>query len=92
MYSCHQASRILSDALERRLTPIEWLNLRLHLTICGMCRSYAYNIRTLENVLVRLREQVDDDGTQQLSAPDRELILRNLEAITGHTGGEPPAA
>ena len=92
MYSCRQASRILSDALERRLTPMEWLNLRLHLTICGMCRSYAHNVRIMEDVLVRLRQQVDGNGTQQLSVPDRELILRNLEAITGHASGEPPEA
>ncbi len=90
MYSCRQVSYILSDALERRLKPVEWLNLRLHLTICGMCRNYAHNIRVLEDVLVRLRQQVDD-GTQQLSVRDRELILRNLEAITGHASGEPPA-
>lgn len=87
MYSCRQASRIVSDAYERRLTSMEWLNLRLHLTICGMCRSYARNIRILETVLVRLREH-EGGGTQRLSAADRGLILRNLEAITG---GEPSA-
>jgi hypothetical protein len=87
MYSCRQASRILSDALERRLSPMEWLNLRLHLTICGMCRNYAHNIRILETVLVRLRDQAVDSA-QSLSAPDRALILRSIETM-GDTGGEP---
>lgn len=90
MYSCRQASRILSDALDRRLSPMEWLNLRLHLTICGMCRNYAHNIRILESVLVRLRDR-PVDGPLQLSAPARALILRNLEAITAGPDGEPPA-
>jgi hypothetical protein len=91
MYSCRQASRIISDAIERRLSPMEWLNLRLHLTICGMCRSYAHNIRTLETVMLRLRDQAADSA-QRLSAPDKALILKNLEALAGNTDGNPTAS
>ena len=90
MYSCRQASRILSDAIERRLSPMEWLNLRLHLTICGMCRNYAHNIRTLETVLLRLRDQATDSA-QTLSTSDRALILRNIEAIAGDADTGPSA-
>jgi hypothetical protein len=89
MYSCREASRILSDALERRLSPMEWLNLRLHLTICGMCRNYAHNIRILETVLVQLRDRAAD-AAERLSAPDRALILRNIESMAGDTSGKTP--
>ncbi|RMH62910.1 MAG: zf-HC2 domain-containing protein [Zetaproteobacteria bacterium] len=37
-FSCLEATRLASDALERRLTPMERLRLRLHLMMCAMCR------------------------------------------------------
>ena len=80
MVSCRHASRMLSDAMERRLSPMEWLKLRLHLVVCGMCRAYAGDLRILTAALARLHERpvVPDPG---LSEADRAEMLARLMAI-----------
>ena len=35
--SCRQASRLISAKLDRELTSLERIALRLHLTICDVC-------------------------------------------------------
>jgi len=79
MYSCHEASRMISDALERNLAPTEWMRLRMHLALCKMCRDYEQNIHVLESTLNRLGDQ----GTQndQLSDDEKTLIRSNLNTI-----------
>lgn len=79
MYSCHEASRIMSDALERKLAPTEWLRLRMHLAFCKMCRNYEQNIHLLESTL----DKLGDQGTRsdQLSDAEKTLIRSNLKAI-----------
>ncbi len=80
MLSCRHASRMLSDAMERRLSPMDWLKLRLHLAFCGMCRAYAGDLRILTAALGRLHDRpvVPDSG---LSEADRAEMLARLMAV-----------
>lgn len=41
MLDCKHAARLLSQQQDRRLTPRERLQLRLHLMICPHCRRYG---------------------------------------------------
>lgn len=79
MYSCKEASEIISTALERKLTLSEWLNLKMHLSLCSKCRNYSQNIRVIEDILQRLRGQGQDEV--RLSDADREIILQNFDVI-----------
>jgi len=79
MYSCHEASRMISDALERKLAPTEWMRLRMHLALCKMCRDYGQNIHVLESTLNKLGDQ--DIGGDQLSDDEKALIRSNLKVI-----------
>lgn len=87
MMSCRHASRMLSDAMERRLAPTEWLKLRLHLAVCGMCRAYAGDLRILKAALGRLHDRplAPEAG---LSEQDRAQMLARLTALID---GEPEA-
>ena len=79
MYSCHEASRMISDALERHLAPTEWMRLRMHLALCKMCRDYEQNIHVLESTLNSLGNQGTQDD--QLSDDEKTLIRSNLNSI-----------
>lgn len=76
MYSCRQASRIVSESLDRKLTMQEQINLRMHLFICSMCRNFKQNIYMLEQMMRRLG--LDDVMPETLSGKDRETILAGL--------------
>ncbi|WP_176582376.1 zf-HC2 domain-containing protein [Mariprofundus erugo] len=77
MYTCKQASRIASDALDRKLTWYEWLNLKLHLAICAMCRNFEQNIHLLASTV----KKPDDTAAVTLSADEREQLRKNIQSI-----------
>jgi len=51
MLSCKEATRLLSEALDRRLLLSERVALCFHLFICKLCRRYARQIRVLTDTL-----------------------------------------
>jgi len=75
MYSCKEASRISSDALDRKLTWSEWFNMKLHLSMCGMCRNYTQNIRFIDTVVKRRRKTLEKN---ELSNQQKEALTKNI--------------
>lgn len=51
---CDESSHLLSDAMDRRLTPVERLALVLHLMICRNCRRFRRRLRFLAAAVRRL--------------------------------------
>jgi len=50
MYSCKQASFLLSQAKERKLALNETIQLKLHLTLCSHCRQFKQNLETMSEL------------------------------------------
>ena len=50
MMNCHQTTKLLSDAQERKLTWKERLAIRLHITMCYGCRNFADQVPLLRTV------------------------------------------
>lgn len=55
--SCREASRLLSVAYERRLSPDELAELQRHLDECLMCRNFDSQLRFLHEASQRYRTQ-----------------------------------
>ena len=47
--NCREASKLLSVAYERRLTPEELAALQVHLDKCFMCRNFDSQLRFLHD-------------------------------------------
>ncbi len=78
--SCRLASKLASNAFERRLSFTEWFRLRLHLMMCQSCRNCEEEIHLLHDVLALIRKS---NGTFEVDLPqkDRELIRDALRDI-----------
>ncbi len=79
MASCKEASRLSSDALNRRLTLRERISLRTHLLMCEACRRFQRQLAFLH----KAAEQVGTDGTGQviaLSPAARERIADHIKS------------
>ena len=50
MLSCHESTRLLSQAQERRLTLGERAALRVHLAMCVGCRNFSRQMDILHRV------------------------------------------
>ena len=47
MLSCREASRLISDAMDRKLSRYEQVSLRFHLLMCSNCRHFQLQMATL---------------------------------------------
>lgn len=53
--NCREASRLLSVAYERRLTPAELQALQAHLDECFMCRNFDSQLKFLHTAAQKYR-------------------------------------
>jgi len=55
--SCKQASRLISDGMDRPLTRSEQVRLSLHLMLCANCRHFRQQMQQLRQGIRRGREE-----------------------------------
>jgi len=63
MLTCKEASRLSSEALDRKLSVSEWLALRMHLALCQGCSRVNAQYQFLRRAMSQLLDSpVDKDG------------------------------
>ena len=61
MYSCEQASKLSSRAMEEPLTPSERVRLHMHLFMCRRCSNFARQIDFLRRASSTFPEFLERD-------------------------------
>jgi len=61
MLSCRQATRLLSDAQDRRLSTAERLQLRLHVLMCSACRRFGQQLGQMRTGVSHLKHSDSPD-------------------------------
>ena len=56
MLSCKEATRLVSQGLDRRLGLAERVRLRLHLAICDGCTNFREQLAFLREAVTRLAD------------------------------------
>ncbi len=62
MYSCEQAARLSSRAMEQPLTPSERILLGMHLMMCKRCSNFSRQIEFLRRASRKIPEVLEKDG------------------------------
>lgn len=62
MYSCEQASKLSSRAMEQPLTRFERMGLSLHLMMCKRCTNFARQIEFLRRASRKVPEVLEKDA------------------------------
>jgi hypothetical protein len=79
MISCREATRLISESLDRRLTLRERISLRVHLFVCKICTRYRQQVLFIRETL-RLYEAAEDcPAPVSLSPETRDRIKRLLD-------------
>ncbi len=60
MLSCNEASRIVSEGMDRRLSAGERLRLHAHLVICRGCRAVSRRLAFLRRATQKLADRGGD--------------------------------
>ena len=78
--SCKTAARLLSEALDHKLTFRQQLGLRVHLVLCKWCSRYWKQIAFVHSVVHSRPDEVTTAVPRQLSDEARERIRQKLRA------------
>lgn len=80
LISCKQASRLISQSLDRKLTLSERLKLRAHLFVCDMCRRFQAHLTMIRISVKRFTHQIEHDESVRLSEEAKQRIARVIES------------
>jgi len=65
--SCRDATRLVLEGEDRRLTPAERFGLRFHLLICKFCPPFVRQVRLMRSAMGRWKQYAESDA----DAPER---------------------
>lgn len=85
MLNCKQATRLVSQGLDRKLGLSQRLGLGLHLVICHWCRDYARQLRFLHRIAPAIEAHIEGQQAQTLSPEAKAKIAAELgRRLDGH--------
>lgn len=79
MLTCKQASKLVSQSLDRRLTWVEVLQLKLHLLICRACQQFNRQLHLLRLAFSHKVKHIEDDHTIHLPLEAKARIKLELK-------------
>jgi hypothetical protein len=71
---CREATRLISQAMERKLTWRESIQLKLHLAVCELCQMFAKQIRGLHELLGSYHPQEEERLSPESKAQLKEKL------------------
>lgn len=83
MFTCHDMSRLLSDAMDRTLPLHTRVRMRAHLWICALCQRYKQQLNLLRDILRKngtALNEGDDAETSRLSPEAKARIRRAIDS------------
>jgi hypothetical protein len=78
--NCREATRLQSEALDKKLPFPKRVGLWLHLLICKWCRRYGKQIRFLRGAARQCPDHLTEAVPQTLSPEARERIRQRLQS------------
>ncbi|MBB5017984.1 hypothetical protein HNQ59_001269 [Chitinivorax tropicus] len=59
MMACKEATRLMSQGMDRKLTVAEQVSLKLHLALCQGCRHFNRHIHFIRHAARRMVDRTD---------------------------------
>lgn len=78
IFSCREASRLASTALDRPLSFSRRMELRVHLAMCAACRAYSRQIGNIDRLVRGRTARLEDDSDIHLDPAARQRISEAL--------------
>ncbi len=57
--TCREVHQLVSEGMDRRLTTVERIRMRLHLLVCGACTRFNDQMRLIRQAMHRLPDALD---------------------------------
>lgn len=61
--NCREATRLMSESMDRKLSAPEQLSLRLHIVICSGCRNFRGHMSAMRQIAQAYVRRANADDT-----------------------------
>ena len=78
MIACDEASFLISYRYDNKLGLYRWMQLKMHLLTCHLCRKYVRQIKQLNLAVERYREGCANPDCQHHLAEDSGLRIQRV--------------
>ncbi len=82
LYDCQKAQRLTIKKQESRLTLSEYLQHRIHLHYCDVCRKFQQFSAVINQVFARERKEMQERPTNTLSSEEKIQLQRQVDELT----------
>lgn len=82
MLMCRDLARIASDYIDGELGPMDAVSVKLHLLMCGHCRTFIGSLRTSLELMRGHSSQQPDEGFA------RRIDEQIRQALSAQSGGQ----
>lgn len=78
MLMCRDLARIASDYIDGELGTMDNVSVKMHLMMCGHCRTFIGNLRaSVELMSAHSSQQVDEELVQKIDRRVEQSLRRN---------------
>ena len=80
--NCKQASQVISQSLDRKLSLRERFALKFHLLICNACKHFNQQLLAMRTSFKKLNASIENDTNIQMPSETKQRLLKSIESIT----------
>ncbi len=87
MWTCKQVSRSLEEQDYESLGPLEKMGLKIHVSLCCICRNYNRQRMAMHDVFRKFRQQTEqtaETGTERLPGEARKRMAEKLHSASAN--------
>ena len=81
MLNCKQASQLISQGLDKKLSMRERFALQLHLLICKYCKRFSQQLKKLHVTISSIGKHIETDESIQLPTETKASILKSIQEL-----------
>ncbi len=78
MLNCKQASQLISQSLDKKLSLRERFGLKMHLFICKYCKRFSQQIQKLHVTIHSISKQTEEDENIKLPEEAKKRIVKSM--------------
>ncbi len=80
MLNCKQASQLISQGLDKKLSMRERFGLKMHLFICKYCKRFSQQLERLHVTINSIGKNIENDKSITLPTEAKERIVKSIES------------
>ena len=80
--NCKQATQVISQSLDRKLTLRERFVLKFHLIICNACKQFNQQLVALRSTFNKLTAAIENDTDIKMPSETKNRLLETIKSIT----------